>query len=573
MKKFLAILLAALMLFSLTACGGDKDSVAAADPNLGVYNGVSVVTLGMEMDIAEVYGEGNSIELKDGGKASFILGGDEMKCDWELKGEELTLSIEGVKSSGTLKDGVLTVDFMDMGIDMVFAKEGAAVSAPAASEDPAALDGFYPVYSAVIGGEEIDHELLVMAEVAESYVIFNSDGSGEIYFQDSESDTFTYDLETGILTDSSGVEFVFYVEGDAVTVEYPLQDMTMTYVLDASAMWDGLEPGESAGSITDLFGGTDSALLIENPSVWYGWLTLTDFWGIDQEEDIYDCWAYVDTDSNGRSFFEVYQDGYPEDAFFSMYADVVDGLFIEPIIGDEDAWISDTYIDPENDDTMYEGRLIRNNTLVFEFPYEHSSGEYGCKVNLCFRPDGELWDEENDVLPPRYEEYKAAILGGSSDGAETPAEEPVDAGAAPSGFGGEHSEVIDEFMTNQTAEFTFTLPESGWVLEKPYSTIYLYNVPTLDDAYSNSPRIQFELKQNLEKINFYIDQFENVKEIDSRVISGIELAGRTYKHVGMEWIEYYGELPSGIWVTVKISRTSVEPGSEGAAILDSVTIK
>ena len=50
MKKFLAILLAALMLFSLTACGGDKDSVAAADPNLGVYNGVSVVTLGMEMD-------------------------------------------------------------------------------------------------------------------------------------------------------------------------------------------------------------------------------------------------------------------------------------------------------------------------------------------------------------------------------------------------------------------------------------------------------------------------------------------------------------------------------------------
>ena len=56
MKRVMAILLAALMLFSLTACGGDKDSVAAADPNLGVYNGVSVVTLGMEMDIAEVYG-------------------------------------------------------------------------------------------------------------------------------------------------------------------------------------------------------------------------------------------------------------------------------------------------------------------------------------------------------------------------------------------------------------------------------------------------------------------------------------------------------------------------------------
>ena len=76
----------------------------------------------------------------------------------------------------------------------------------------------------------------------------------------------------------------------------------------------------------------------------------------------------------------------------------------------------------------------------------------------------------------------------------------------------------------------------------------------------------------MDKIDFYKDQFENLKEIDSRTIGGIEMQGRTYKTVGMEWIEYYGELPSGIWVTCKISRTSIEPGSEGSAILDSVKI-
>ena len=84
--------------------------------------------------------------------------------------------------------------------------------------------------------------------------------------------------------------------------------------------------------------------------------------------------------------------------------------------------------------------------------------------------------------------------------------------------------------------------------------------------------LQFELKENMDKIDFYKDQFENLKEIDSRTIGGIEMQGRTYKTVGMEWIEYYGELPSGIWVTCKISRTSIEPGSEGSAILDSVKI-
>lgn len=573
MKKFLAILLAALMLFSLTACGGDKDSVAAADPNLGLYKGVHVVTFGVEMPFEEVYGEGNSIELKDGGKAEFNLGGDSMKCDWELKCEELTVTVEGVPSSGTLKDGVMSIDFMNMGIEMVFAKEGVTVeSSASSSEEPAAvLDGFYPVYSAVIGGNEIDYETLVIAEVAESYIIFNTDGTGEVYFQDSESDTFTYDMASGILTDSSGMEFAFYADGDAVTVEFPLQDMTMTYVLDASAMWDGLEPGETAGSITDIFGGgATSQVYIEAPSVWYGWMSLTDFWGIDQEEAIYDCWGYVDTDSNGRTFFEVYQDGYPEDSFFSMYADINDGLFLDPIIGDEDAWISDTYIDPENDDTMYEGRLIRNNTLVFEFPYVNYSGDYGCTVSMCFRLDGQLWDEENDVLPPRYEEYKAAIIAeGGAEGDS--ASNGGSAGAV--AFSGPTT----EFDYNAKGEIFFDYPSSCNYEKK-------FGVETIKTA-DESVKITFVADWGMDDYAARMEGYEKyVAESNGVIEDGLSYGG--YDAVRVTWENALGDVTqetyilfgegAGQYVGINVAATagsqSAIDGAEIEAILHSVRL-
>jgi len=482
MKKILAFLLVIVMLLSATACGGAKDK--SNDDLLGIYTGTTVDVMGTDTPIEEIYGEDNSIELQKNGKAVFTLGGEPIKCDWELDGEELTITVTGVKSFGTLKNGKIVLDFMEMGMDMTFEKEGAAAEEPA---------------------------------------------------------------QTGT----------------------------------ASEVPDKPE-AELAGSMMDAFGIGDVGNVtrsIENPSTWYGWLTMTDFWGdIDQQEDMYDVWGFVDTASDGRTFFEVFQDGNSQTPLMSMYATIEDGNFICPLIGDEDAWFSDTYLDPEADDTMYEGRLVRDGSLRFEFDFYHYSGDYGCHITMFFREDGAEWDEDLDTLPPRYEEYKAA-LAGSSGSTEVSKPEPSAApseapAAAPSGFGGEHTATIAEFMTDLTADFTFTLPDSGWVLEVyGDSTIYLYNVPTPDDAYSNSPRIQFELKENLEKIDFYKDQFENLKEIEPRTIGGIQLKGRTYKNVGMDWIEYYGELPNGVWVTVKISDVDISAGTEGSAILDSVIIK
>ena len=181
------------------------------------------------------------------------------------------------------------------------------------------------------------------------------------------------------------------------------------------------------GSLADAFSGASAGVpggsetaVIENPSTWYGWLALTDFWGIDQEEDIYDAWAYVNMDSTGKPYFEVFQDGDSENPFLSMYMTIEEnGTCIMPDIGTEDAWTVDTYLNAE-DAENYQTFLNEDGSLMLSYDYTRYDGAYGCSVTMFFREDGAQWDEENDLLPPRYDEYKAALEQGDSDNGAGP---------------------------------------------------------------------------------------------------------------------------------------------------------
>ena len=182
-----------------------------------------------------------------------------------------------------------------------------------------------------------------------------------------------------------------------------------------------------AGSLADAFSGASAGVpggsetaVIENPSTWYGWLALTDFWGIDQEEDIYDAWAYVNMDNTGKPYFEVFQDGDSENPFLSMYMTIEEnGTCIMPDIGTEDAWTVDTYLNAE-DAENYQTFLNEDGSLMLSYDYTRYDGAYGCSVTMFFREDGAQWDEENDLLPPRYDEYKAALEQGDSDNGAGP---------------------------------------------------------------------------------------------------------------------------------------------------------
>lgn len=138
---------------------------------------------------------------------------------------------------------------------------------------------------------------------------------------------------------------------------------------------------------------------------------------------------------------------------------------------------------------------------------------------------------------------------------------------------GEQSAEIDCFMTDIMTKVTLTVPDSGWYYKKSTGDVRVYNVPSEDDAYSNSPVIIIKCKETLEKINFYIDDFENLQDIANRTIGGVEMKGRTYKNVGMDWTEYYAEHPNGAWVSISISKIDLSDGSEGSAILDSISLE
>ena len=115
MKKLLAILLSVVMVMSLVACGGEGKKDDEADV-LGLYICTEVEIEGERIDINLIDDENEySLELKKKGKGVITLENDEFTCTWELDGEDLRIVTddESIDSTGTLKDGVIEIEFED----------------------------------------------------------------------------------------------------------------------------------------------------------------------------------------------------------------------------------------------------------------------------------------------------------------------------------------------------------------------------------------------------------------------------------------------------------------------------
>ena len=84
-KKIVSLALALVLVLSLTACGG-KDGAKSADPNLGKYIGTEFSSDGDSWySLADILEDESYIELKDGGKGVFSLGGDATDVKWTLE--------------------------------------------------------------------------------------------------------------------------------------------------------------------------------------------------------------------------------------------------------------------------------------------------------------------------------------------------------------------------------------------------------------------------------------------------------------------------------------------------------
>lgn len=121
MKKtnriIVAVLLALTLLFLLTACG-------EKDPACGTYTCTVVKSGGMEINVKDVLEEGVALELKDNGKGTIILDGEDYKLQWERRDDGFALIIDDEESLGTIDaNNTIVIDLLGAGMTYTFVKD------------------------------------------------------------------------------------------------------------------------------------------------------------------------------------------------------------------------------------------------------------------------------------------------------------------------------------------------------------------------------------------------------------------------------------------------------------------
>ena len=113
------------------------------------------------------------------------------------------------------------------------------------------------------------------------------------------------------------------------------------------------------------------------------------------------------------------------------------------------------------------------------------------------------------------------------------------------------------------------IPVSGWSYDDGLRCLVENDDPTAFGAGS----IQFEVRENVEKFDFYKDDFENYQDIEDRVIGGITFKGRTYKYIGYEWIQYIAQLDDNRALSIGLRNMDCVPGTMPDIILSNMSFK
>ena len=124
-----------------------------------------------------------------------------------------------------------------------------------------------------------------------------------------------------------------------------------------------------------------------------------------------------------------------------------------------------------------------------------------------------------------------------------------------------HDDVKVKIMTK--------IPVSGWSFDDRGRCLVENDDPTAFGAGA----IQFEVRENVEKFDFYKDSFENYQDIEDRVIGGITFRGRTYKYIGYEWIQYIAQLDDGRALSIGLRNMDCVPGTMPDIILNNMTFQ
>ena len=113
------------------------------------------------------------------------------------------------------------------------------------------------------------------------------------------------------------------------------------------------------------------------------------------------------------------------------------------------------------------------------------------------------------------------------------------------------------------------IPVSGWSFDDGGRCLVENDDPTAFGAGA----IRFEVRTNVEDFDYYKDDFENYQDIDDRVIGGITFHGRTYRRIGYDWIQYIAQIDDGRALSIGLTKLDCVPGTMPDIILNNMTFQ
>lgn len=553
-KSVFAAVLAAVLCFALTACGGGKENEAL----YGTYALYAVEEDGTAYKTAGLM-EG-SLTLEKGGKGSIVLD-DPTAVTWSCEGTAITIKSGGDKIDGTIENGIIKLDAD--GEIMYFAAEGADTSSIGAAgmddlfnqmfNDAFSTEGTEEAETETAGAETEaakaadssrytiteysangltydDPEIIAQLGMAETYVELNDDHTGVVCLSGSGFEmNWTDDGQISV----SGVPmYTFERESDDCII-LSLYD-TIFYRLErgAAGSASAVEKSAETEPVTKAEAETEK----------------------ESETAAETSAAFVPTAGEPSAK----GDGKADKTdvlrlmkYWEYCSDVGMKLTYEEMVKIAGVEGEDGGNKGANNMTQYGDHMVK-----------WYAGADNAFVYYTFR------------RPDDADEWKAVQwMSQNINNAEVDAADISDLlpSADPSSFVPTEEFTLTAFMTDIETKVKAAIPSSGWeAVRDRDTTVIIYN--RYDDD-RNAPRIVIDVESTEERINFYESSFENLKEIGSRTISGIPMKGRTYREIGVDWTEWYGELESSVWVSIKVGKLDVSEGSMADAIINTIEVK
>ena len=132
------------------------------------------------------------------------------------------------------------------------------------------------------------------------------------------------------------------------------------------------------------------------------------------------------------------------------------------------------------------------------------------------------------------------------------------------------SAVITMFAHDEVSVTIKTIiPDSGWSYDERGECL----VENEDPNAFGAGAIRFDVRENVEKFDYYKDDFEDYQDIEDRVIGGITFHGRTYKNIGYEWIEYIAQIDDNRALSIGLTDMDCVPGTMQDIILNNISIQ